>query len=157
RGIADCYHGEYDTLAVHDGIAEIAWSDDRRSTATGPNPDVYAARVRAVDGDVLEALPTLLRCDDVLQVSWWSALAEGPHSVTLRASSGDTGSRELSAGGRSPGEFVGSMSARSGVAASGDGVLQLRAADSIRIAAVGVSTPRSIQVNVDCTPPHFRA
>lgn len=46
-GVVNCYHGDYDQLSVgEDGIANIIWSDDRRITATGPNPDIYADRVR---------------------------------------------------------------------------------------------------------------
>lgn len=45
--VVNCYHGDYDQLSVGEsGIANIIWSDDRRITATGPNPDIYADRVR---------------------------------------------------------------------------------------------------------------
>jgi hypothetical protein len=40
-GLATCYHGDYDQLAVVGSVAHMVWSDDRRVTSTGPNPDVY--------------------------------------------------------------------------------------------------------------------
>lgn len=43
--ILNCYHGDYDQVAVSDNVAHVVWSDDRRTTATGPNPDVYADNV----------------------------------------------------------------------------------------------------------------
>lgn len=39
--VARCYHGDYDQVAVDTEVAHIIWSDDRRITASGPNPDVY--------------------------------------------------------------------------------------------------------------------
>jgi nitrogen fixation protein FixH len=44
-GLATCYHGDYDQLAVVGNVAHIVWSDDRRVTSTGPNPDVYYDRI----------------------------------------------------------------------------------------------------------------
>ena len=38
---AACYHGDYDQLAVTGNSGHIVWSDDRRITELGPNPDVY--------------------------------------------------------------------------------------------------------------------
>src|SRR6266511_2759334 len=43
--VVDCYHGDYDQVSVGEERANIIWSDDRRISATGPNPDVYADRV----------------------------------------------------------------------------------------------------------------
>jgi hypothetical protein len=43
--IVDCYHGDYDQIAVSRDVAHIVWSDDRRVTAQGPNPDVYAKTI----------------------------------------------------------------------------------------------------------------
>lgn len=40
-GLALCYHGDYDQVAIDADTAYIIWSDDRRVTATGPNPDIY--------------------------------------------------------------------------------------------------------------------
>ncbi len=39
--VVDCYHGDYDQVAIDGERAHILWSDDRRITETGPNPDVY--------------------------------------------------------------------------------------------------------------------
>jgi hypothetical protein len=43
--IAPCYHGDYDQIAVLPEVAHIVWSDDRRVTDQGPNPDVYAKTI----------------------------------------------------------------------------------------------------------------
>jgi hypothetical protein len=43
--VANCYHGDYDQLVVDRRGAAFVWSDDRRITATGPNPDVYFDRI----------------------------------------------------------------------------------------------------------------
>ena len=43
--LATCYHGDYDQVATLDGVAHVVWSDDRRITASGPNPDVYYDQV----------------------------------------------------------------------------------------------------------------
>ncbi|RJQ14157.1 MAG: exo-alpha-sialidase [Nitrospiraceae bacterium] len=40
-GLATCYHGDYDQVVVDANKVHILWSDDRRITATGPNPDMY--------------------------------------------------------------------------------------------------------------------
>jgi hypothetical protein len=42
--VATCYHGDYDQLTVDLLGANIIWSDDRRMTASGPNPDVFFDR-----------------------------------------------------------------------------------------------------------------
>lgn len=40
-GLSRCYHGDYDQTAVDHEKVHMIWSDDRRVTGTGPNPDVY--------------------------------------------------------------------------------------------------------------------
>jgi hypothetical protein len=40
-GLARCYHGDYDQLAMDANRAHVLWSDDRRVTGSGPNPDIY--------------------------------------------------------------------------------------------------------------------
>lgn len=40
-GLAICYHGDYDQVAIDNTKAHFVWSDDRRITTSGPNPDVY--------------------------------------------------------------------------------------------------------------------
>jgi len=41
EGLATCYHGDYDQMAIVNNVAHMVWADDRRITETGPNPDVY--------------------------------------------------------------------------------------------------------------------
>lgn len=43
--VSNCYHGDYDQIAVFGTDAHIIWSDDRRVTDQGPNPDVYTKRI----------------------------------------------------------------------------------------------------------------
>jgi hypothetical protein len=43
--LVDCYHGDYDQMAVSGSVAHVVWSDDRRLLSTGPNPDVYENNV----------------------------------------------------------------------------------------------------------------
>src|SRR6185295_27080 len=40
-GLATCYHGDYDQVTATGGVVHVLWADDRRITASGPNPDVY--------------------------------------------------------------------------------------------------------------------
>lgn len=41
QDFSPCYHGDYDQVAVTGSVGHIVWSDDRRDTAVGPNPDIY--------------------------------------------------------------------------------------------------------------------
>jgi hypothetical protein len=62
-GINDCYHGDYDQVAVDECNAHIIWSDDRRITATGPNPDVYHDRLEVSQAPLADAGPDqVLEC-----------------------------------------------------------------------------------------------
>jgi len=54
-GLATCYHGDYDQVAVSTNVGHVVWSDDRRVTATGPNPDVYHDRI--VIGNAVSVSP----------------------------------------------------------------------------------------------------
>jgi PKD repeat protein len=56
-GLAACYHGDYDQLAVTGSTAHIVWSDDRRVVSAHPNPDVYYNRV--VLGSSLAVSPAI--------------------------------------------------------------------------------------------------
>ncbi len=57
-GLANCYHGDYDQVAVGVSTAHVVWSDDRRITGTGPNPDVYYDQLSV-------NLPPVAICQDV--------------------------------------------------------------------------------------------
>lgn len=42
EGLANCYHGDYDQMALVGNVVHVIWSDDRRVTEPfGPNPDIY--------------------------------------------------------------------------------------------------------------------
>jgi hypothetical protein len=57
-GLADCYHGDYDQVAVDNlGTGHIVWSDDRRVTTAGPNPDVYYDNITINQAPVADAGP----------------------------------------------------------------------------------------------------
>jgi len=47
-GLARCYHGDYDQVAIDNGDAHIIWSDDRRVLGTGPDPDIYYDRLSLI-------------------------------------------------------------------------------------------------------------
>lgn len=51
-GGGKCYHGDYDQIAIGGDVVHVPWSDDRRTTAPGPNPDIYYDRISLdQDGD----------------------------------------------------------------------------------------------------------
>jgi hypothetical protein len=57
-GLAACYHGDYDQVVVDNWrTGHIVWSDDRRVTATGPNPDIYYDTVSFNQAPVANAGP----------------------------------------------------------------------------------------------------
>ncbi|HNP27732.1 MAG: hypothetical protein KC592_19755 [Nitrospira sp.] len=44
-GVALCYHGDYDQIAIGKGNAHIIWSDDRRVLGAGPDPNLFHDRL----------------------------------------------------------------------------------------------------------------
>jgi hypothetical protein len=47
--VANCYHGDYDQMAYRKDTIHILWSDDRRITFSGPNPDIYYQNMNISD------------------------------------------------------------------------------------------------------------
>ena len=58
-----CYHGDYDQVAFRRDTFHFIWSDDRRITASGPNPDIFYQNVR-LDPDDLDDLDEIAELDD---------------------------------------------------------------------------------------------
>jgi len=58
-GMAACYHGDYDQLAVDGEVIHVVWADDRRVTSSGPNPDVYYEGVRPASAEIAAIIPML--------------------------------------------------------------------------------------------------
>jgi hypothetical protein len=162
--LSTCYHGDYDQVAVSDGVAHVVWSDDRRVTESGPNPDVYYDQI-ALNPSLgrLNATPNPVSCDGSLQVRLTDAdlAGQGTAGVTLAAASGDAESLTLSVTDARPNSFQGSIATAAGTAVPGDGVLQLQAEDAVTLtyldADTGEGQPEAITlgVGVDCTPPEI--
>lgn len=161
-GLATCYHGDYDQVAVNGNFAHIVWSDDRRETASGPNPDVYyeqfvvnprAGRVRALQGAV--------SCSGNLgfALSDSDLAGTGSHAIVVTTAGGDSENLVLTEDSTRPGNFSGSIAAAAGAATPNDGTLQV--SDGVVITATyedaddGSGNPAVVtaQVRADCAAP----
>jgi hypothetical protein len=162
--LATCYHGDYDQVATADGVAHVVWSDDRRITVTGPNPDVYYDQV-ALNPSLgrLNASPNPVSCDGTLQIRLTDAdlIGVGSQNVSAFSTSGDIETVTLLELAERPGSFTQSILTASGAAQPGDGVLQLQPDDAIALVyfdedtGEGESEVISLDVGVDCTPPEI--
>ncbi len=84
-GLAECYHGDYDQMAVAGSIAHVVWSDDRRTLSTGPNPDVYYNKV--VIGPAVTVSPSVFEGGNKSNGTVFLAAAAGSDSTVTLASS----------------------------------------------------------------------
>jgi hypothetical protein len=126
-GLAACYHGDYDLVAATDEAFHVVWSDDRRVTASGPNPDVYYDKVGLnLARGRLTAVPSIGACNSTVQLTLADAdlAGQGSHSIGVTTTTGDVETLLLQENGTS-GSFAGSIAFASGVAAPGDGALQV--------------------------------
>ncbi len=161
-GLATCYHGDYDQVAVSGNLAHIVWSDDRRVTVTGPNPDVYydqfvvnphAGRLRAAQATVSCAGSISFALSDQ------DLAAAGTQAISLAVSTGDAETALLVEDVSKPGSFSGSISTKSGAVVANDGALEV--VDGATITATyndaddGTGKPAVVTAvaHVDCTPP----
>ena len=162
EALAPCYHGDYDQVAVAEGIADVVWSDDRRFTETGPNPDVYHDRI-VLEASLgrLSAEPRVLRCDATLNVRLADADLTGASSaqVSIAVVSGDSEALTLLENAARLGTFSAQIDSSPGPATSGDGVLQVQDGDVVTLVysdqdtGNGEAGVASVQVDVDCAPP----
>lgn len=160
--LATCYHGDYDQLSVVDGVAHVIWSDDRRITESGPNPDVYYDQV-VLNASLgrLNARPNPVSCSGSLEVRLTDIdlVGLGSQPVTLLASSGDLETLALIEQESRPGSFVASIATSPDPFVQNDGTLQITADDLITIEYLdedtgeGESSVISFVVLADCTPP----
>jgi hypothetical protein len=161
-GLAVCYHGDYDQVAVSGNVAHVVWSDDRRTTVTGPNPDVYYDQynvnphlglVRAARAGVSCASSVSFTLSDQ------DLVGTGSHEISLSVSGGDTETLSLTEDPNKLGSFSGSIATAAAIAQANDGVLQV--ADGATITATyedaddgsGKPAVSTTTVRVDCSPP----
>jgi hypothetical protein len=161
-GLATCYHGDYDQVAVSGNLAHLVWSDDRRVTETGPNPDVYYDQyVVNPHAGRIRGLQPLVSCSGVagFSLSDSDLAGTGTHSVALTTSGGDSETLVLSEASDRPGTFSGSLPTASGSPLPNDGTLEV--SDSSVITATyddaddGSGKPATVTaiIRVDCSPP----
>ncbi|MFZ5893603.1 MAG: hypothetical protein ACOY0T_21250 [Myxococcota bacterium] len=161
-GLATCYHGDYDQIVVNGNLAHVIWSDDRRVTASGPNPDIYYDQwvVNPRAGRLRAQQPTIGCSGSVTFLLSDSDLAgTGTHSISVTTSNGDSESLLMTEDSSKPGSFSASINTSSGAATPNDGVLQV--SDAVTITGTyedaddgtGKSASVSALLRADCAPP----
>ena len=165
-GLAQCYHGDYDQMAVQNGLAHVIWADDRRSTESGPNPDIYYDQI-ALNPALgrLTAAPNPVSCQGDLQLRLSDADLVGARTQAVSAftSAGDIETVILAEDAVRPERFVGHIQTAAGEATPGDGVLEVIPSDGIVIAYLdqdtgdGKSVISTLDVAVDCVAPEITA
>ncbi|HET9959099.1 MAG TPA: hypothetical protein VFQ61_31630 [Polyangiaceae bacterium] len=161
-GLASCYHGDYDQIAVSGGVAHLIWSDDRRVTELGPNPDVYYDQFAInVHLGKIRAQQSGVSCSSRLSFSLTDQdlAGSGAHEITVTTTGGDSETLVLTEEGSRPGAFSGAIATTSGPLQLGNGSLQVE--DGATITATyldaddGKGNPAvsTAEVRVDCAPP----
>lgn len=160
--LATCYHGDYDQVAVQDGVAHIVWSDDRRITGTGPNPDVYYDQVVVnPQKGIVRLQPNYLNCSSSVTVSLRDKDLEGQGTTTLSLTSnaGDIESVLLLEDSTQLGHFSGSIATGEGTVVPANGQLQVSDGDSINVQYLDADTGEgerglaTADAPVDCLAP----
>lgn len=111
-GLSTCYHGDYDQVAFANDTFHVIWSDDRRITETGPNPDVYYDRVNiSSPAGRVGASPPAVSCRATVDARVVDADLAGQEeaAVAIEATSGDVERLSLAEDIASPGTFSGSI------------------------------------------------
>ena len=162
EGLAFCYHGDYDQMALVGNTAHVVWSDDRRVTSSGPNPDVYYDQflINPSLGRITATPPTV-SCSGSLTVSLsdQDLAGQGTHAVDVTTSRDDAESLVLTEEAGKPGTFVGSINTTAGPIVLGDGSLEVQDSDVITAtyndADDGHGQPAiaTVHVSVDCVGP----
>ena len=161
-GLATCYHGDYDQVAVSGNVAHVVWSDDRRVTDTGPNPDVYYDQF-VVNPHLgrLSATAAAVSCSGSIGfgLSDSDLAGTGSHAVALTTSTGDTETLVLTEDATRPGKFAGTITTTQNAVATGNGALEI--VDLATITATyadaddgsGNPATATLTVHGDCAPP----
>ena len=159
-----CYHGDYDQVVVAEGTGHIAWSDDRRITETGPNPDIYYDSLQTLTSrGRVGAGAAALRCASTLEIrlSDSDLVGAGSAEVALDTTAGDAETAILAEDPEHAGSFVGNIAVQAGIAQGEDGVLQVEDGDVVTLTyfdedtgngQTGVSTAT---VSMDCSAPQI--
>jgi hypothetical protein len=126
--IAQCYHGDYDQVAVTGSVAHLVWSDDRRVTATGPNPDVYYDQF-AVNPSLgrLRADRGVVSCTSEITFTLTDQdlVGAGSQAISIVTSGGDSETLLLIEDAGTPGTFVASIDTSPAAVSAGNGVLEI--------------------------------
>ncbi len=161
-GLATCYHGDYDQVALSGNVAHIVWSDDRRITGSGPNPDVYFDQhiVNPHLGRLTSTQPAV-SCSGSLGFTLTDVdlAGAGSHTIDLETTTGDAEVLVLSEDASKPGRFSGSITSAAGGVTPSSGVLEL--VDGAVITATyedaddGSGNPATVVLDLpaDCAPP----
>jgi len=161
-GLAECYHGDYDQVAVSGNVAHIVWSDDRRVTDTGPNPDMYYDQFN-INPHLgrLTATQAAVSCAGTIGfgLSDIDLAGSGTYAIALTTSNGDSETLVLTEDSTKPGKFTGSIATTQNPVATGNGALEI--IDLATITATyddaddGSGNPVTVTLAVrgDCAPP----
>lgn len=161
-GLATCYHGDYDQIAVSGNIAHVVWSDDRRVTDSGPNPDIYYDQF-VVNPHLgrLSATAAAVSCSSSIGFGLADSdlAGTGTHAIALTTTTGDSETLVLTEDPARPGKFAGTITTTSNPAAAGNGALEI--VDLATITATyedaddgsGNPATATLQVRGDCAPP----
>jgi hypothetical protein len=161
-GLATCYHGDYDLIAAKAGIGHIVWSDDRRITSTGPNPDVYYGQsISNTSAGRLSTAAAATSCNAsvAFTLSDSDLKGAGTQAISIATSGGDTETLSLVEQAATPGVFTGSIATAGAPVVAGDGIVQVQDGATITAtyndANTGNGTPAVVtaQVKVDCAGP----
>jgi hypothetical protein len=127
--MAICYHGDYDQVAVTNGVGHIVWSDDRRITEFGPNPDIY------YDGLIVEPSRGILVTDETIATCSGSVASfilidhdlegAGSQPIVITSSNGDLETLVLVEDPENLGRFTGTISTAGVPVVTENGVLNL--------------------------------
>jgi hypothetical protein len=160
--LATCYHGDYDQVSVIGNVAHIVWSDDRRITGAGPNPDVYydqlsvnpsAGRLLADRGTVSCSGTIAFTLSDI------DIAGTGSQAISLTTTTGDSETLLLIEDPARPGVFLGSVGTAPLPVSIGNGSLEI--ADGATITGTyadaddgsGNPATSSDEVVADCVGP----
>jgi hypothetical protein len=161
-GLATCYHGDYDQIAVQGSLAHLVWSDDRRITGTGPNPDIYYDQL-VINPSLgrLAADRVAVSCSGTINFSLADAdiAGAGTQAIALTTTGGDSETLLLAEDPARPGVFRGSIATAPGAAVPNSAVLEIAHGEVITAsyedADDGSGSPAvaTDEIDADCAGP----